>query len=290
MSYAEVARLVERMTGHSLLSEQSIQRLVIDKAASVSEKWTQERVVAQKEEEEEETVASSSVLSVQEEEVDLYDAGSAEVLIMADAIQVKRQKAKRDRGYNNNNNQQHSVSKQKRATRVSTDVWLVERRGGGSSGVFEAITAGIDESGREVLSAEEQVRWYLQREYHGGEGPLPNYFVAIADGVRAIRCSLESIFGHCSVPPMILDWYHLEKKVREFMSMVAKNKQEKERHLEVLVGQLWRGQVDDCVGYLRTEIQEVRNEEKKQELVGYLEKHREEIIDYERRKGAGKTS
>jgi hypothetical protein len=52
MSYAEVARLVERMTGQrSLLSEQSIQRLVIGKAASVSERWAEEVAVGEAREE-----------------------------------------------------------------------------------------------------------------------------------------------------------------------------------------------------------------------------------------------
>ncbi len=72
------------------------------------------------------------------------------------------------------------------------------------------------------------------------------------------------------------------------MSMVAKNKVEKERDLEVLVGQLWGGQVEEAIRYLTEEV-EARNEEKKEALVGYLEKHRSEIIDYERRKRAGKT-
>jgi hypothetical protein len=53
----------------------------------------------------------------------------------------------------------------------------------------------------------------------------------------------------------------------EFMSMVAKNKAEKERHLEALIGQIWRGQVEDGVRYLQTEVQEARNEEKKWALV-----------------------
>jgi hypothetical protein len=281
MSYAEVARLVERMTGQrSLLSEQSIQRLVIGKAASVSERWAEEVAVGEAREEQ----APPPVALVVEEEVDFYDAQGEEVLLMADAIQVKRQKAQR---YGGQQQQQQQVSKQEKRARVSTDLWLVERAQGGG-GSFEAITAGIGENGEEVVSAEEQVRWCLRAEYgeHLGrrEEPLP--IVAIADGAKAIRCSLESIFGQ-SVP-MILDWYHLKKKLGELMSMVAKNKAEKERHLEVLLGRLWRGEVQESVRYIRTELR-ARNEEKKEALAGYLEKHRGEIIDYERRKRAGKT-
>ena len=269
MSYAEVARLAERMTGrHSLLSEQSIRRLVIGKAASVSERWAEE--VGE---------AAPAPVALVKEEVDFYDAQAEEVLVMADAIQVKRQKAKR--GGQQQHQHQHQHQQQERV-RVNTDVWLVERARG--SGSFEAITAGISESGGEVLSAEEQVRWRLRTEYGECEEPLP--IVAIADGAKAIRSSLESIFGR-SVP-MILDWYHLKKKVGEFMSMAAKNKVEKERHLREILGRLWGGQAGEAVRYLRTEVA-ARNEEKKRALVSYLEKHRGEIIDYERRKRAGKT-
>jgi hypothetical protein len=272
------------MTGRRrcLLSGQSIQRLVISKAASVSERWAEE-VVAGKEEE-------APVPLVVQEEVDFYDAQADEVLLMADAIQVKRQKAKRGgpQQQQQQQQQQQPVPKQEERVRVSTDVWLLERAQG--DGSFEAITAGIgEEDGTEVVSAEERVRWCLRTEYGERLGrpeePLP--IVAIADGAKAIRSSLESIFGR-SVP-MILDWYHLKKKVGELMSMVAKDKQEKERHLEVLLGRLWRGQVQESVRYILMEV-EARNEEKKEALVGYLEKHRGEIIDYERRsKRAGKT-
>jgi hypothetical protein len=46
--------------------------------------------------------------------------------------------------------------------------------------------------------------------------------------------------------------------------------------------------VEHALEYLHTQVQP-RNREKLAELVGYLEKHCTEIIDYERRKQAGKT-
>lgn len=65
---------------------------------------------------------------------------------------------------------------------------------------------------------------------------------------------MQAIFG--TLPTVILDWYHLDKKLRELMSMIALNKTDKERHLAV-----------DCA-------------DKHRELLGYLDKHRNEIIDY----------
>lgn len=125
--------------------------MVIGKAASVSERWAEEAVLGEAREEQ-----APPVALVVEEGVDFYDAQAEEVLLMAYAIQVKRQKAQRDGG------QQQQRSKQEKRARVSTDVWLVERAQGGGS--FEAITAGVGEDGEELVSAEEQVRWCLRRE------------------------------------------------------------------------------------------------------------------------------
>jgi hypothetical protein len=94
------------------------------------------------------------------------------------------------------------------------------------------------------------------------------------------------IFGVAIV--VILDWYHLSKKLRELMSMISRNKAEKSMHLRELFRQLWQGRVEEALAYLHTQVQP-RNGEKLAELVGYLEKHRTEIIDYERRKQVGKT-
>ncbi len=123
----------------------------------------------------------------------------------------------------------------------------------------------------------------MQREYGDHEGPLD--LVVISDGAGTIRSSLQAIFG--TAPVVILDWYHLRKKCRELMSMIAFNKADKERHLPVILNALWTGNVAQAIDYLNTEVA-VRNAGKHQELLGYLDKHRHEIIDYGRRQQAGK--
>jgi len=42
MSYAEVAGLLERVTGQRLLSDQAIQHLVVAKAVEISQQWQSE--------------------------------------------------------------------------------------------------------------------------------------------------------------------------------------------------------------------------------------------------------
>ena len=87
--------------------------------------------------------------------------------------------------------------------------------------------------------------------------------------------------------PLILDWYHLDKKVGELMSMVARNKQEKAIHVARLLDHLWHGRTEAALAYLRREVQ-AKNPEPLAALVTYLEKHRAEIINYGRRQRAGK--
>ena len=88
MSYDEVAGLLERVTGQRLLSDQTIQQLVVAKAVEVSEQWQSE------------SQADTAVppLPAVMPQVDWYDPQSEEVLLLTDAIQVKQQKASREQG------------------------------------------------------------------------------------------------------------------------------------------------------------------------------------------------
>jgi hypothetical protein len=109
--------------------------------------------------------------------------------------------------------------------------------------------------------------------------------VAITDGAKAIQARLVAIFGVAIT--LILDWYHLRKKVTELMSMIASTKHEKGLHLEWICRHLWRGQVPEVLQYLRIQVK-AKNTAKLQELIGYMEKHDGEIVDYARRQQAGK--
>jgi hypothetical protein len=61
--------------------------------------------------------------------------------------------------------------------------------------------------------------------------------VAITDGAKVIRHRLLAIFG--VLPVVILDWYHLCKKVRNLMSMIAFNKEEKSNQVFTLTTMAW---------------------------------------------------
>ncbi len=258
MSYEEVAGLIERNTGEQLLSDQSIWRIVVAKAAQISEKQRQQ--VAKR--------LKKGKLPAVASQVDIYNPQQSEVLLFDDGIEVKEQKAKRD----------HKEVEQK--TRVNTDVVMLEKR----NGTYQYLTAGIDQQGKEVVSLEECVKAELISEYSRRKTALP--IVAITDGAKSIRNSLLIIFGVALT--IILDWYHLHKKVTEFFSMIALNKNEKKKHLDFIFSCLWKGETERVLTYLTTEVVG-RNPARLQELIIYLQKHEAEIINYERRQQAGKT-
>jgi len=274
MSYEEVAGLIERTCGERVLSDQKVWEMVVAKAAAHS---------AQLKTEVEATLATHQMPAVKAS-VDLYDPACREVVLLADAIGVKEQKAQRR---HHSGEPAEEPQPEAASTWVYTDVMMVEQ----ANGEFRSLAAGIDQQGQEVVSLTDVVRANLSQEYGPAEAapvsaPEPLNVVVISDGARAIRHQVLQIFG--VLLTVILDWYHLEKKVWELMSMVARTKAEKERHVAQLRQWLWRGEVGAAVQYLQTEVG-AKNERQRAALITYLEKHEAEIIDYERRQQAGKS-
>lgn len=271
LSYEEIEGLVERVTGNRQLSDQTIWEIVHEKALNVSKRI----------EKEVKTIIEDESLKLPKiaTDVDIYEAKSREILLLQDSILVPGQKENRVR------NQKVKIedpqdSETCKVPMVSNQIILLEKKNGN----FKYITGIFDERGEEVLALPEVLKSCVIHEYTKEENPLP--IVAIADGAKDIRCCLTEVFG--SSLTIILDWYHLGKKVREFMSMIALNKEEKNEHLKFLFHHLWRGHVYTALDYLMTKVK-AKNETRLQEFIGYLEKHEKEIIDYRRRKKAGKT-
>jgi hypothetical protein len=269
MSYQEVARLIERYSGAKVLSAQTIWQLVQQSALQVSNEI--ERQVGQ------------SLLQTRPVEVtceiDLDAADAEEVLLFDDGISVKAQKPERER----------TLDLQERKTsqpqieygrRVLTDVVVVQT----APGQFEYVSAPMAADGSLRCSLVEVVQAKVQQVYGHRSLPLP--LVVICDGASVIRQRWTQTFGKDVV--IILDWYHLTKKLRNLMSMIASTKAEKLAHLKVLFTHLWQGQSGAAINYLRQQVNP-KNWEKWQELLTYLEKHQSEIINYERRRQAGKS-
>lgn len=258
LSYEEVEKLIKRNTGEQLLSDQGIWLMVKAKAVEISQRQLQ--LVAQR--------LKKGKMPKIKTQVDIYAAKAEEVLLFDDGIVVKEQKAKRD----NKEVEQKS--------RINTDVVMLEQK----DGKYRYLIAGIDKKANELVSLEEVVKAQLMLEYSKRKRALP--IVAITDGAKSIRNSLQLIFG--TTITIILDWYHLHKKVAELFSMIALNKKEKLRHLNFIFPLLWKGQSSEVISYLGSEVKS-RNSLKLEELISYLGKHKTEIIDYERRQLTGKS-
>lgn len=262
LSYAEVAKLLKRVAGEDLLCEQSLWNYSQKKAKEVSAALCEEATLTEK-----------LPMPAFGEDPDLYEGEAEEMLVMADAIGVKAQKSTRRRPGAPVDNSGHDKNNKTKTT--STEMMLVE----GRDGSFRQLCAGT--KGTACLS--ELVRVHLKRQFSGHSRPLP--IVAITDGARSsLRLRLEEVFG--SSVCVILEWYHLSKKVYQLLSMVAHSRKQRERIQKQVLLFLWGGKVEEALSVLEG-ITPCR-EEALSELVGYLQKHAREIIDYERRTKAGK--
>ena len=281
ISYEEVEHLLVRSTGGKLLSDQKIQQLVVEKAAAASR--MQQTKIAR--------LLEAREMPAVRPTVDLYSAeASREVVLMEDGIQVKQQKAWRERRCGAAGQQRRSEEampppppmpplKQKRNKRVTTDVAMLEKR----DGSYEYLCGGIDDEGKALYDVVEALRAAVV-EHYGSNAAATLAVVAITDGAQNIRTHLERVFGGSPIP-VILDWYHLTKKVYQLLSMVAHGKDERERMQQKIVGFLWRGEVSKALSYLR-EVS-ARRVEALSELVTYLERHarRSSTTSVERRRG-----
>jgi len=156
--------------------------------------------------------------------------------------------------------------------RHDTDVLLLPRKGGGEQVVCEGV------SGR--WSLVEAARSFLRREWGGSALSV----VALTDGAKTIRADLSALFG--AGVRVVLDWYHLSKRVYQQLSMAAHSMPEREDWERQVLAWLWRGDVGRAEEFLAGVVP--RNGKALADLLGYLDKHREEIIDYKRRREAGK--
>lgn len=226
-SYARVSKSIEIITGTRLYSSNHLS----EKVKQYAQEVTQERI----------SRYDGIQLSIPfaEASVDIYESTGKEILLFDDAIGVKRQKEKRQKDY------------KKTIKTVQTDVIEVQTPQGG----YEYVTAGY---GVKDWDIEMALRcWFC---FHYGGQLLP--IVAITDGASKIRERLWRISGRQVV--IILDWFHLHKKCRELLSMIAWHKKQKEEILAYIMPLLWEGKTNEVVNHLKT-IQ-ARNQEKKKSL------------------------
>jgi Uncharacterised protein family (UPF0236) len=109
--------------------------------------------------------------------------------------------------------------------------------------------------------------------------------LVLGDGASWIRTWFEGL--GIDSKTMVLCWWHLRKRCYESMSSGGGPKDRRRAFEKELLGQLWRGQVEAAVGLLRSASEWVKNPTAVEELIGYLEKRRGYLPDYEQRQRAG---
>jgi hypothetical protein len=108
--------------------------------------------------------------------------------------------------------------------------------------------------------------------------------IVLADGASWIREFYATDLALLALSELILDWYHLQKKCHELLSMVCAGRKVREACEARLRPLLWRGEVDAARQYLETLRAQARQVEKLDELLGYLAKHRAAIPNYDQRR------
>jgi hypothetical protein len=109
--------------------------------------------------------------------------------------------------------------------------------------------------------------------------------LVLGDSASWIRTWFESL--EIDSKAMILCWWHLRKRCYESMSSAGGPKDRRRDFEKKLLGQLWRGEVEAAIELLQGVLEWVRTPASIEELIGYLEKRRAYIPDYQERQRAG---
>lgn len=250
-----VIELQQRLLGTPLLCAQTLLNWTKRRADEIDARLRQQV----------EAAASLAPVAIAEQ-VGIYDPSAEEVRVLADGVLVKAQKPTHERP---------AVPKKKLPRAYHQNhILLFQSRAGN----YRYLTGSTDDS----VSLVQVGQAYLKQEWAGRTTPLP--VVAISDGATQIRSDLFALFG-VNVT-IILDWYHLQKRVYEQLSKCAHSAPEREGWEQMVLWHLWHGRTEEALTFL--EALTVRNEKAHRELLGYLQKHQSEIIDYDRRKSIGK--
>ncbi len=107
----------------------------------------------------------------------------------------------------------------------------------------------------------------------------------LGDGAAWIRAWFVGL--ELSGKAMVLCWWHLRKRCYESLSLAGGPKERRKGLENAVLNQHWRGQVDAAIGLLGEALGWTRNPAAVATLIGYLEKRREYLPDYQQRHRAG---
>jgi len=118
-------------------------------------------------------------------------------------------------------------------------------------------------------------------------GLLGRTMVFFVDGAKNLNTAIADMFTFAHIK-IILDWYHLRKKMEETLSLICNNTAYRNETLQNIMPKLWRGDVDGAKAILESiDMSMVKNETKLNYLIGYLERVRKNIPNYMLRAALG---
>jgi len=118
-------------------------------------------------------------------------------------------------------------------------------------------------------------------------GLLGRTIVFFADGARNLNTAIANMFSFANIK-IILDWYHLRKKMEETLSLICNNRAYRNEMLQKTMPLLWRGDVDGAIIMLKSiDMGMVKNSGSLNYLIGYLERVRANIPNYMLRAALG---
>lgn len=112
--------------------------------------------------------------------------------------------------------------------------------------------------------------------------------IFFVDGQRTLYTAILCAFAWLNAVQIILDWYHLEKRCQEQLSMALQGRVMRNALLEQLLPCLWNGCTDRAIALLQSvEPTQIKNQKALADLIGYLERNRPYLPCYSVRKRLG---
>ena len=117
---------------------------------------------------------------------------------------------------------------------------------------------------------------------------LSHNLIFFVDGHKTLYTAIRYAFSWFPPVQIILDWYHLEKRCKEQLSMALKGRAIRNTLLEQLLPCLWHGCVDRAIAVLQTVAPtQIKNQAELDTLIGYLQRNRPYLPCYSVRKQLG---
>ncbi len=112
--------------------------------------------------------------------------------------------------------------------------------------------------------------------------------IFFVDGQRTLHAAIVAACAWFRHMQIILDWYHLQKKCEQQLSLALAGRAIRNQVLETLLKLLWYGLVERAIQYLQTlPADQIKHAAAFQVMIGYLERHKRCIPAYAVRQALG---